>query len=161
MDCKTFLSFFLCVCENIKIKNILSSSVPNNIRHSVLICCRRYISHVVWPKPWSRIVGCVYSPTVLYSVFRNSTKAALIVVGHTHLLKHYICSKYICSHLKPFYINVMKFYFSDENRISMVYFFEVYFPILSSSWVLHHFGLMHHTIISSVYLFHTISTNTP
>ena len=54
---------------------------------------------------------CTFPKYVLYSVFRNSTKAALIVVGHTHLVKNYICVSYSVhnSHLKPFHSNVMNF----------------------------------------------------
>ena len=61
--------------------------------------------------PGLELLAVCTVPTVLYSVFRNSTKAALIVVGHTHLVKNYICFSYSVhnSHLKPFHIKVMDF----------------------------------------------------
>ena len=34
---------------------------------------------------------CTFPKYVLYGVFRNSTKAALIVVGHTHLVSVILC----------------------------------------------------------------------
>ena len=49
----------------------------------------------------------------------------------------------------------------DENGTATLYFFEVYLPILSSSWVLHNFLLIYHNINCNPYLFHTISAGTP